>query len=226
MEDLKTIDTWIFDLDNTLYPAECNLFAQIDVRMKAFIAQALGMSEDEAFILQKKYFREHGTTLRGLMDNHGITPGDFLDFVHDIDHSVLPCLPELAAALAKLPGRRLIFTNGTVHHARGVMTALGVGDHFEDIFDIVAADYLPKPNPAPYARLVANHAIVPERAILFEDIAKNLKPAKALGMQTVFLKTDTRWAHPEGDVDYIDHEIDNLQTWLDQAIDSLNSQPT
>ena len=106
------------------------------------------------------------------------------------------------------------------------MTALGVGDHFEDIFDIVAADYLPKPNPAPYARLVANHAIVPERAILFEDIAKNLKPAKALGMQTVFLKTDTRWAHPEGDVDYIDHEIDNLQTWLDQAIDSLNSQPT
>jgi putative hydrolase of the HAD superfamily len=220
---IDRIDTWIFDLDNTLYPAECNLFGQIDLRMKTFIAQDLGISEEEAFVLQKKYFREHGTTLRGLMDNHGTLPGDFLDFVHDIDHSVLPAMPELAAAIEKLPGRKIIFTNGTVHHARGVMNALGVHEHFEEIFDIVAADYIPKPNPAPYARIVERHEINTSSAVLIEDIAKNLKPAKDLGMTTVFLRTDTRWSQPDGEVDYIDHEIDNLSDWLNDILSAAKS---
>jgi putative hydrolase of the HAD superfamily len=132
-------------------------------------------------------------------------------------------MPELAAAIEKLPGRKIIFTNGTVHHARGVMNALGVHEHFEEIFDIVAADYIPKPNPAPYARIVERHEINTSSAVLIEDIAKNLKPAKDLGMTTVFLRTDTRWSQPDGEVDYIDHEIDNLSDWLNDILSAAKS---
>ena len=209
------IDTWIFDLDNTLYPAECNLFAQIDVRMKAYISELLGIPEEEAFAIQKRYFHEHGTTLRGLMDNHEVEPADFLHYVHDIDYSRLPPLPQLGPALSRLPGRLMIYTNGTVGHAEGVLNALGLMDHFGTVFDIIAAGYVPKPNPVPYAVMVDNHDIDPGRAVLVEDIAKNLKPAKDLGMRTVYLRTDTRWSVPDADTDYIDEEIDDLQAWLD-----------
>src|SRR5215470_11101633 len=144
---LRSVDhvtDWVFDLDNTLYPARCNLFAQVDRRIGLFIEGLLGLEQGPARELQKRYFREHGTTLRGLMTHHGIDPRAFLDFVHEIDLAPVPPSPALDAALAALPGRKFIFTNGSVAHADRVMGRLGVAHHFEGIFDIVAADYLPK----------------------------------------------------------------------------------
>ncbi len=151
---MNHIDCWIFDLDNTLYPASCNLFDQVDQRIGAFIGDLLQVDAAEAKRLQKHYFSQYGTTLRGLMDHHGIAPGTFLDFVHAIDVSPVPPSPALDAALSALDGRKLIFTNGSVAHAERVMARLGVADHFTGVFDIVAANYQPKPNPASYAALI------------------------------------------------------------------------
>src|SRR5262249_24687610 len=141
--DFSGIDVWVFDLDNTLYPPSCRLFAQIDVKMRAYISSLLQVDGDEAYRLQKQYYRDHGTTLSGLMKLHNIKPGNFLDFVHDIDVSVVPENLELAEVLQRLPGRRLIFTNGTVAHASRVLNRIGIHDHMEDIFDIVHADFIP-----------------------------------------------------------------------------------
>src|SRR4051794_29216660 len=151
--DFAAIDTWIFDLDNTLYPASCNLFDQIHRRMGEFIAGLLDVDLDEAKRLQKTYFREHGTTLRGLMTVHNIDPRDFLDHVHQIDLAPVPPDAALAAALAALPGRKLVFTNGTVKHAENILAHLGIEGHFAGTFDIEACAYVPKPDPAGYDAL-------------------------------------------------------------------------
>ncbi|MGY9015462.1 MAG: pyrimidine 5'-nucleotidase, partial [Rhodospirillales bacterium] len=142
------IETWVFDLDNTLYPASCNLFAGVDVRIREFVADFLGLEQDEAYKVQKQFFKEYGTTLRGLMDVHGMAPKEYLDYVHAIDLSPVVANPELDKALAALPGRKIIFTNGDTPHAERVMDRLGVKQHFEPVFDIVAAGYVPKPNPS------------------------------------------------------------------------------
>lgn len=194
--DFRHVEAFVFDLDNTLYPAECNLFAEIDTRMRAFISRYLGVDQDEARHIQKKYYREHGTTLSGLMRLHGMKPEAFLDFVHDIDLSALPDLPDLGAGLARLPGRRIVFTNGTVAHARRVLARLGVEDHFEDVFDIVASDYVPKPDPSAFARFVDRLGIDPHRSAMFEDLARNLTPARALGMTTVLVEPQGGHADP------------------------------
>ena len=157
---------WVFDLDNTLYPASCALFPSIDVRMKAFIAQALKIDSEEAFRLQKQYYRDYGTTLRGLMTCHGIDPDAFLSYVHDIDHSVLRPDPRLDAALAALPGRKLIFTNGSEKHAVNVMDRLGISRHFQAIFDIKAADYIPKPQSQAYDVLIRRYDVDPKQAAM------------------------------------------------------------
>ena len=188
MQSFADIHGWVFDLDNTLYPASQNLFAQIDKRMTAFIGEALGVDKDEAYRLQKQFLGEYGTTLAGLMNKHGMPPGPFLDFVHDIDVSVLPPDPTLSDAIAALPGRKFIFTNGTVEHAERVMNRLGVAAHFEDIFDIVAGDYSPKPNPEIYPAMLARFGLVPEKTAFFEDMARNLSPAHALGMTTILVE--------------------------------------
>jgi putative hydrolase of the HAD superfamily len=182
------VETWIFDLDNTLYPASCRLFDQIDVRMGQFIADLLKVDRVEARRIQKDYFFRHGTTLRGLMVEHSIDPDAFLDFVHDIDHSPVPANAALAAALEGLAGRKLIFTNGTVAHAERVMQRLGVDTHFHGVFDIVHSDYIPKPARVPYEKFIARHAIDPARAAMFEDIARNLEVPAALGMTTVLVR--------------------------------------
>jgi len=209
------LDVWIFDLDNTLYPASCDLFPQIERRMGEFIANHFGVPRDEARRRQKRFFREHGTTLRGLMVEHGIDPLPYLDYVHAIDLTAIEPSPALERALARLPGRKLVFTNASRRHAEAVMARLEVGHHFEAIHDIADAGYLPKPDPAAYAGLVRRHRIDPARACLIEDMARNLPPAAALGMTTAWVRTDVAWARPSaGDLAHIDHVVDDLAEWL------------
>ncbi|MBL6958164.1 MAG: pyrimidine 5'-nucleotidase [Rhodospirillales bacterium] len=213
-EGLFEAEAWIFDLDNTLYPASCNLFAQIDVRMRDFIADYLDLDPDEAYRVQKQYFSEYGTTLRGLMHRHDMDPGPFLDHVHDIDLSPVLSNPELEQALATLPGRKLIFTNADSGHAHRVMEKLGVRHHFDEIFDIIGADYVPKPEPQIYHMLVDNYGLDPAKSVMVEDIARNLEPAAALGMTTIWVKTDTRWGTEGFDKAFVHHEVDDLAGWL------------
>ena len=185
--DLTHIDTWIFDLDNTLYPPECDLFALIDERMQRFVGRKTGLPADEALALQKRYYHEHGTTLAGLMAHHGVDPREFLDEVHEISLDRLSPDDELERGLARLPGRRLVFTNGSARHAERVLEALGVAALFEEIFDIEAGDLVPKPEPAAFEAIVRRHAVTPKTAAFFEDLERNLAPAAAIGMTTVLV---------------------------------------
>jgi len=219
---LSQIDTWVFDLDNTLYPASANLFPQIDVRMKAFIGDLLGLAPDDAFKLQKAYYHEHGTTLRGLMLNHDVDPDDFLEFVHDIDHSVLSPDQALEEVLSQLPGRKLVHTNGSKRHAEEVLNALGIQSQFEAIFDIAAGAYVPKPDPDSYQRFLASHAFEPATAIMFEDSVKNLKPAADLGMVTVLVHHESI----EDEKPWPDHchfTTSDLVAWLTEVVSNLSA---
>lgn len=212
-------DAWIFDLDNTLYPASVDLFSQIDRRMKAYIARTLHICPEEAFRLQKEYYHRYGTSLRGLMQEHGIDPSAFLADVHDIDHSVLS--PDLALdrTLSRLPGRKIVFTNGSQVHAERVLDRLGVTRHFSAIHDIIAAGYVPKPQMPTYEILLDVHGIDPTRAIMFEDMEKNLAPAAALGMTTVWVRNTSHWSSFEKsastDTRHCHHVTDNLVNWLE-----------
>lgn len=220
--DLSHVETWVFDLDNTLYPASCSVFPQIDVRMRQFIAQCLHLSLDDAFALQKKYYRDYGTTLRGLMTVHGIEPAEFLAYVHDIDHSVLNQAPDLRPVLGTLPGRKLIFTNGSERHAQKVLEHLGIADYFHGIFDIVAARYVPKPQPDCYENFIRRFDLDPRRCAMVEDIHRNLLPAAQAGMTTVWLRHQD---HPDakiinqddGDLSHVHHITDDLAAWLRDA---------
>lgn len=181
------VEAWIFDLDNTLYPRSSNLFAQIDANIRAYVARLLNIGEVEAERLQKSFYREHGTTLRGLMMEHEIDPDDFLQFVHNIDHTVLKPDPALGAAILRLPGKKYIFTNGSRAHAERVAARLGFSEHFEDIFDIVGAKLVPKPERETYDRFIAQFGMRTEHAAMFEDLSRNLIVPKAVGMRTVLV---------------------------------------
>ena len=218
LADLRRAETWIFDLDNTLYPASCDLFAQVDVRIRDYISNFLGVAPDEAYRVQKQYFRSHGTSMRGMMEHHGMDPDPFLDYVHDIDVTPVPPSPHLEAALAALPGRKIVFTNGSVAHATRVTERLGVDHLFEAVFDIVASDYTPKPAPQVYDRLIDAHAIDPATTVMVEDIARNLAPAAALGMTTVWIKNASPWGSEGADAGYVHHVIDELATWLVRVV--------
>jgi len=185
--DLQHVDTWLFDLDNTLYPPEAEFMSLIEGRMTQFVARETGLSRDEAFALQKKYLSEHGTTLAGLMANHGVDPEAFLDEVHDVSMASLVPDPTLRAAIEALPGRRLVFTNGDKNHAERVLRKLQLDDLFEATFHIALADYIPKPHLETFARMMTFHDVVPARTAFFEDSARNLAPAHALGMTTVLV---------------------------------------
>ncbi|NOT40791.1 MAG: pyrimidine 5'-nucleotidase [Alphaproteobacteria bacterium] len=220
--DFSAIDVWVFDLDNTLYPPSCNLFAQIDVKMRAFIGELLNVDGDEAYRLQKQYYRDHGTTLSGLMQVNGVKPEEFLNFVHDIDVSVLAPNEALADALQRLPGRRLVFTNGTVFHAKRVLDRIGIHDHVEDIFDIVHAGFIPKPKLETFERFVTKHKIDPKRAAMFEDLDRNLAPAHALGMTTVLVRSADGhadpavrgWGDAPADAPHVHHRTEDLAKFL------------
>ncbi len=212
---LDHVEAWVFDLDNTLYPASCNLFAQIDRRMTAFIAGFLGIDEIEARRIQKHYYREYGTTMRGLMSEHGMDPAAFLDFVHDIDHSPVEASAALDRTLRALEGPKYVFTNGSERHAAAVLERRGIAHHFDAVFDIAAADFLPKPEPSVYRRMAQAHGIEPSRAALFDDIARNLAPAAALGMTTVWVRHETDFGgHEQDGAEGVDHITDNLEGWL------------
>jgi putative hydrolase of the HAD superfamily len=215
------VETWVFDLDNTLYPHHLNLWQQVDERIRLYIERLLKLSPDDAFRLQKDYYKRYGTTLRGLMLEHGMEPDDFLEFVHQIDHSPLQPNPQLGAALQMLPGRKLILTNGTRAHADMVTQRLGIHDHFEDVFDIVAAELEPKPSPQTYDRFLARHGVDPQKAAMFEDLARNLSAPHSLGMTTVLVIPEgTReiireaWELEGRDADHVDYVTDDLVGFL------------
>lgn len=217
-ERLSGVDTWLFDMDNTLYPARVNLFAQIDVRMEAFVADLLQLNVTEARAVQKHYFHEHGTTLRGLMLSHNVDPHAFLAFVHDLDFGVLQPDPALAAALARLPGRRIVFTNGDRPYAERVLARIGILDGFEAIHDIHAMEYRPKPDPAAYAALCRSHAIDPTRAFFVDDMAHNLAPAHALGMATAWVDNGSERGSHGADPAFIDFTFPDLGAWLGELL--------
>ena len=211
---LTSIDTWIFDLDNTLYPSSSNLFALIDAKMGEFIQNLLGVEAQEAYRVQKHYFHNHGTTLSGLMREHGVDPHHFLSFVHDIEMDRLTPNPTLAAAISSLPGRKLIFTNGDAPYAQKVLNALGLGDSFEAMFDIHDSGYVPKPDASAYDKLCDKLNVEPTRALFVEDMARNLRPAKALGMATVWINNGSDYGAAEACRSFIDYETDEVTGWL------------
>ena len=181
------VDIWVFDLDNTLYPSDSDLWPKIDARITLFLAQLFGLDGMSSRALQKFYYQRYGTTLRGLMMEHDISPQEFLAFVHDIDRSGLLPNTSLASAIAALPGRKLILTNGSREHALRTAEKLGLHEMFEDIFDIVAADLMPKPAEETYQRFFDKHDVEPSRAAMFEDIAHNLLVPHARGMRTTLV---------------------------------------
>lgn len=191
---LAHVDTWVFDLDNTLYPVACGPYPQIDQRIRDFIARALGLDAEEARRRQKRYFHTYGTSLLGMSREHGTEPRAFLDYVHDVDLTCIPADRELDAALAALPGRKIVFTNADSAYSERVLARIGIRAHFEAIFDIEAADYLPKPHRATYERMLVQHRIDPRRSAMVEDLPRNLAPAAALGMTTVWIRNDGEWA--------------------------------
>lgn len=211
---LSHITNWIFDLDNTLYPPSARIFDQIDVKMGEYIAQLLGVDRVEARRIQKAFFHSHGTTLSGLMEAHGIEPSDFLDYVHDIDLEVIAEDRALVEAIGALPGRKFVFTNGDGPYARRVLERLGLGNSFEAIHDIHATGYVPKPDPDGYSEMCRTLDIKPDRALFVEDMARNLKPAKALGMTTVWVNNGSERGSHEADSGYIDIEIEAVTPWL------------
>ncbi|RSU47377.1 pyrimidine 5'-nucleotidase [Sphingomonas sp. S-NIH.Pt15_0812] len=219
IDRLSHVRNWIFDLDNTLYPASADLFAHIDRRMTAFIAELLSVDLVQAHRIQKAYFIGHGTTLAGLMAEHQVDPHAFLAYVHDIEMDVLQADAPLVAALARLPGRKLVFTNGDGPYALKVLERLGLGGSFEAVHDIHAMNLRPKPQPEAYAGLCAAFDLDPRESLFVEDMARNLKPAKAIGMTTVWVDNGSEQA-PDADRSYIDFHIHALAPWLEQILET------
>ena len=211
---LHHIDAWIFDLDNTLYPASCDLFALIDERMTAYIQDLVGCEPPQARAIQKRYFRDHGTTLSGLMALHGTDPHHFLDYVHDIALDRVEHDARLVQAIARLPGRKLVFTNGDVNYAQRVLDRIGLGTSFEVIHDIHAMAYVPKPAAVSYTTMCAQLNVDPTRALFAEDMARNLKPAKEIGMTTLWIDNGSEQASDEAFAPFIDYRTAHLTDWL------------
>ena len=221
----EAVETWVFDLDNTLYPHHLNLWQQVDARIRDYIVGFLKVTHDEAFRVQKDYYRRYGTTMRGLMEEHGLDPEKFLEVVHEIDHSPLTPNPALGAAISALPGRKLILTNGTRAHAEAVMRRLEIDEHFEDVFDIAAANLDPKPLPQVYDRFLHKHGVDPQRAAMFEDLARNLETPHILGMTTVLVVPEGQrevfreaWELEGRDAPYVDHLTDDLTGFLERIV--------
>jgi putative hydrolase of the HAD superfamily len=214
--DFSHVDTWIFDLDNTLYPHTSRVWPQIDDRITLYIAHLFGLDGLSARALQKYFYHKYGTTLRALIDEYDIDPHDFLDFAHDIDHTDIELNASLGDAIEKLPGRKLILTNGSRKHAENVAKKIGILDHFEDVFDIAASNFVPKPDRRAYETFLEKHAVDPARSAMFEDIAKNLTVPHTLGMTTTlivpktidpFRETFEQEAVKTPDIDYITNDL-------------------
>ena len=210
------IDTWIFDLDNTLYSADSGIFQQVHKLMGKFIVEHLNVNINEAKKIQRKYYKEHGTTLKGLMDNHGVNPDSFLEEVHNLDYSIVSPNLKLAKNLKSLNGKKFIFTNASKKHADIILDKLQITNLFEGIFDIKMANYIPKPEIQTYEKLIETYNINPNKTIMFDDIAKNLVPASQKGFTTVWINV----GHENFSDDiasskkYLDHQTKDLSNWL------------
>ena len=219
--DFAHVTQWVFDLDNTLYPHHANLFSQIDVRMTDYVSSLLQLPRDEARKVQKDFYRDYGTTLNGLMEMYNIDPDDFLQKVHDIDYSWIDPDPALGEAIRSLPGQKFIFTNGDRAHAERTARQLGILDHFDEIFDIVAAGLVPKPARETYDKFASLHRIDGNQAAMFEDLARNLTVPKAMGMKTVLIvprnfEPDFAeiWERDHAEDGTVDHVTDDLAGFL------------
>ena len=217
------IDTWVFDLDNTLYPHHVNLWQQVDARIGEFVSAWLKVSAEEARVIQKDYYRRYGTTMRGMMTEHGVHADDYLAYVHNIDHSPLQPNPAMGAAIAKLPGRKLILTNGSTDHADAVLARLGIGDHFEAVFDIIAAELEPKPAPQTYQKFLEAHGVNAPTSAMFEDLSRNLVVPHMRGMTTVLVVPDGArevvredWELEGREAAHVDHVTDDLTRFLQE----------
>ena len=216
------VETWVFDLDNTLYPHHVNLWQQVDARIGEFVRGWLKVDATEARRIQKDYYQRYGTTMRGMMTEHGVHADDYLAYVHRIDHSPLEPNPAMGAAIAKLPGRKLILTNGSTDHVDKVLARLGIGHHFEAVFDIIAAELEPKPAPQTYRKFLDRHAVDPTQSAMFEDLARNLVVPHQLGMTTVLVVPDgTRevvredWELEGREAAHVDRVTDDLTGFLE-----------
>ena len=216
MKELLNIKYWIFDLDNTLYSGQTKVFSEVDKKMSKFISKKMNVDLIKAKEIQKKYFYEYGTTLSGLMKQNNIDPHDFLDFVHDIDISWLPKDLKLKDELIKIKEKKFIFTNGSHAHVENVTKQLGIDGLFDGAFDIVDANFVPKPHIDPYKKIIDKFKIEPIKSILIEDIAHNLEQAKNLGMKTCWLENEETFAKKDADKPYIDYKIKNLPSFLQE----------
>jgi len=226
------IDAWVFDLDNTLYPRHVKLYEQVDKRIADYVERLLKIPPDDADALRRDYYRRYGATLRGLMVEHQVDPDDFLDYVHDIDHSALTPNPALAAAIEQLPGPRFIFTNGSRGHAEKVAAKLGLLHHFEDIFDIVSTGHLPKPHVDTYRHLIEATGIDPARTAMFEDLLRNLLVPVRLGMTTVLVVPPgtsevfhDEWEFEGAHGEKLDFVTDDLAGFLGKVLAERGARP-
>lgn len=223
------IDTWVFDLDNTLYPADSDLWPKIDARITLFLSDLFGLDGISSRALQKYYYQRYGTTLRGLMQEHAVSAEDYLAFTHDVDRSCLVPNLSLAAAITALPGRKLILTNGSREHAQRTAQALGLAAMFDDIFDIVAADFIPKPEAETYQRFFDKHGVDPAHAIMFEDLARNLVIPHQRGMATALVvpkpgQIDHRESFEKTrEAPHVDFVTSDLESFLGEALIALGA---
>ena len=220
MPTLKNkINTWIFDLDNTLYSADSGIFQQVHTLMSKFVSAHLNIDIKKAKELQRKYYRQHGTTLRGLMDNHNVDPDHFLSEVHQLDYSIVGPNFKLNRELKKLKGRKIIYTNANRQHANDILIRLELTNVFDNIFDIKTANYIPKPEASPYEQIISEFNIDPITTIMFDDIAKNLVPAKNVGFASVWI--DVGYENFSDDIakskKYLDYETKDLSLFLDEV---------
>ena len=218
---LADVKDWVFDLDNTIYPANSSLFPRVAERMTDFIMAHFNLSREEAAEMKTRLFRTYGTTMHGLMKEHNMSPDAFLAYVHEIDLSDVSYDGELDKSIARLPGRKHIYTNGTTRHAERILEAFGIRQHFEVIFDIVASNHIPKPNPAPYQVFIDQNKLNPKSCLMIEDMARNLEPAAAMGMKTVWLASDHDWAANGKDEAYVHYVSADLKSFLAE-IDRAN----
>ncbi len=214
MKIFKSIKLWIFDLDNTLYSGKTKVFEQVDKKMSKYISEKLKIKIEEAKKIQKQYFHEYNTTLNGLIKNHKIDANEFLDFVHDVNLDFLEKDSTLNEELKKLDGKKIIFTNGSKKHGLNVTKKIGIDHHFDDIFDIVESEFIPKPMIEPYKKLVKKHNVDPKLCVFVEDIARNLKPAYEMGMKTIWIENDEPWAKEFSDCNFVNYKTNNLSGFL------------
>ena len=213
MADLTHIDTWLFDLDHTLYPSTVPVLRLIEGRIRDYMVRLTGLPADEAWAVQRGYLADYGGAVAGLVKHYGIEPHAFLAEVHDVPVDSLSADLELRHALARLPGRRLIFTNGSARHAERVLERLAIADLFEAVFHTEAANMIMKPDPRAFTALIAAHAIDPQTTAFFEDRAVNLEPAAKLGMTTILVGPE---AAASTDA-FVQHRTPTLAPFLDAA---------